>query len=121
MILYDARLLRPEMAKARQRVGELEAQVHIEQATMWDKEDGLLTRVWDRMKKAEYQLADARDENTKLRASLVEEIAVYIESDSECLIPIVVDETRHDYGVRMLKAMAGEIREKFSYQAQQPV
>lgn len=45
--------------------------------------------------------------------SLVERIASYIESDSECLMPIVLEETRHAYGVRLLKAMADEIRRKF--------
>ena len=46
--------------------------------------------------------------------TLVERIAHYIEEDSECLIPIVVEETKHAYGVRVLKAMAAEIREKFA-------
>lgn len=43
----------------------------------------------------------------------VEEIASYIENDSECLMPIVVEETRHAYGVRLLKTLAAELREKF--------
>ncbi|HXF12246.1 MAG TPA: hypothetical protein VN517_03775 [Terriglobales bacterium] len=46
-------------------------------------------------------------------ADLVESIAVYVESESECLMPIVVEEPKHDYGVRLLKVMATEIREKF--------
>jgi hypothetical protein len=47
-------------------------------------------------------------------AELIEEIAAYVESDSECLMPIVVEETRHQYGVRLLKVMAEEIRTKFA-------
>lgn len=43
---------------------------------------------------------------------VVERIAVYMESESECLMPIVVEETKHDYGVRLLKVMADEIRHK---------
>jgi hypothetical protein len=44
----------------------------------------------------------------------VERIAKYVEAESECLMPIVVEETKHDYGVRLLKAMADEIRAKFA-------
>lgn len=43
-----------------------------------------------------------------------ERIAKYVESESECLMPIVVEETKHDYGVRLLKVMADEIRAKFA-------
>jgi hypothetical protein len=48
----------------------------------------------------------------------VERIAVYVESESECLMPIVVEETKHDYGVRLLKVMADEIRNKFAAKGQ---
>lgn len=44
---------------------------------------------------------------------IIEEIAQYIESDSSCLMDIVVNETKHDYGVRLLKVMADEIRVRF--------
>lgn len=44
---------------------------------------------------------------------IVERIAVYIERDSECLMPIVVEETKRSYGVRMLKVLADEVRDKF--------
>lgn len=40
----------------------------------------------------------------------LEEIATYIERDSEILLPIVPGETKHDYGLRMLKELAAEIR-----------
>jgi hypothetical protein len=49
---------------------------------------------------------------------LVERIAVYVESESECLMPIVVEETKRDYGVRLLKVMADEIRHKFAAKGQ---
>lgn len=51
------------------------------------------------------------------RRVTVEEIATYIESDSDCLMPIVLEETKRDYGVRLLKVMADEIRAKFSPEA----
>lgn len=54
-----------------------------------------------------------REKETK---PLVERIARYIESDSECLLPIVVEETKKNYGVRLLKVMADEIRQKFADQ-----
>lgn len=43
----------------------------------------------------------------------VEEIAHYIETESECLMPIVVEETKRAYGRRLLKVLAAELREKF--------
>jgi hypothetical protein len=40
----------------------------------------------------------------------LEEIAAYIENDSEILLPIVVEETKRAYGLRLLKELAAEIR-----------
>lgn len=40
----------------------------------------------------------------------LEEIATYIERDSQILLPIVVGETKNAYGLRMLKELAAEIR-----------
>jgi hypothetical protein len=48
----------------------------------------------------------------------VEEIAHYIETDSECLMEIVPEETRHAYGVRLLRTMAKEIREMSAKEAE---
>lgn len=59
----------------------------------------------------------ARDHKSNSTEDLADRIATYIESESECLMPIVVEETKHDYGVRLLKVMAAEIREKFRPQA----
>jgi hypothetical protein len=42
--------------------------------------------------------------------SLVGIIATYIERHSECPMPIVCGETKHDYGLRLLKTLANEIR-----------
>jgi hypothetical protein len=42
--------------------------------------------------------------------SLIGIIADYIERDSECMMPIVVHETKRDYGIRLLKTLANEIR-----------
>ena len=47
------------------------------------------------------------------RDKVIEELCVYIESESWCLMPIIVHETRHDYGVRLLKILAAELREQF--------
>lgn len=43
----------------------------------------------------------------------VDELARYIESESECLMSIVPEETRLAYGRRLLKVMADELRDKF--------
>lgn len=40
----------------------------------------------------------------------LEEIATYIESDAEIFLPIVVEETKRAYGLRLLKELAAEIR-----------
>ena len=40
----------------------------------------------------------------------LEELAVYIERDCECPMAIVCGETKHDYGLRLLKTLADEIR-----------
>jgi hypothetical protein len=43
----------------------------------------------------------------------VEAVARYIETESQCLMAIVPHETKRDYGVRLLKTMANELREQF--------
>lgn len=48
----------------------------------------------------------------------LEDIAVYIESDSECLMDIVIGETKREYGVRLLKVMANELRQRFGKKEQ---
>jgi uncharacterized protein YbgA (DUF1722 family) len=58
-------------------------------------------------------IAYLRRQIKEAKRTSVEEIAHYIESDSDCLMPIVVEETKHDYGVRLLKIMADEIRTNF--------
>jgi hypothetical protein len=40
----------------------------------------------------------------------LEEIATYIEMDCECLMEIVPGETKHSYGLRLLRCLAAEIR-----------
>lgn len=40
----------------------------------------------------------------------LEGIARYIEHDCECMMAIVPGETKHDYGLRLLKSLAEEIR-----------
>lgn len=40
----------------------------------------------------------------------VVEMATYIERNCGFPIPIIVGETKHDYGLRMLKALAHEVR-----------
>lgn len=40
----------------------------------------------------------------------LEEIATYIENDSQIFLPIVPGETKRAYGLRLLKELAAEIR-----------
>ena len=52
-------------------------------------------------------LADTHDD-------VIEIIARYIETDSQCLMPMraeYIGETKYAYGLRMLKVLAEEIRE----------
>lgn len=44
---------------------------------------------------------------------VVEKVARYMENDSQCFIAIVTPETKHDYGVRVIKALANELRSSF--------
>lgn len=41
----------------------------------------------------------------------IESIARYIDTDSQCLMPIVVEETKREYGIRLLQVLAQEIRD----------
>jgi N-acetylglutamate synthase-like GNAT family acetyltransferase len=47
----------------------------------------------------------------KSHNDIIEILAVYIERDCQCMMPIVVHETKHNYGLRLLKTLANEIRE----------
>ena len=51
--------------------------------------------------------------NHQQAVDAAEKIAHWLEHDSGALMPIVVGETKYDYGVRLLKAVAGEVRRKF--------
>lgn len=45
-----------------------------------------------------------------VRDSVIEEMAHYAEAECGCPMPIVVGETKHAYGLRLLKALAAEMR-----------
>ena len=69
IVLGDSRLLRPEMAKARQRVQELEGRADWD-ALYLDGEPELLKRVWSRMRETEARAEKAEAELAKERARL---------------------------------------------------
>lgn len=65
LVLADARLLRPEMAKARERVQELEGRGDWDELYL-DGEPELLKRVWQRMRKTETRAEKAEAEVNRL-------------------------------------------------------
>lgn len=68
IVLGDSRLLRPEMAKARQRVQELEGRADWD-ALYLDGEPELLKRVWSRMRETEARAERAEDRVRQLEAA----------------------------------------------------
>ena len=53
------------------------------------------------------------DQYVTIRNAIVEEIIHYIATESEIMIEIVPGETKHQYGLRMLRELREELRREF--------